>query len=63
VLGFASDEADVAATASGIAELARTRLRRMVVTAIDGADPATTALGRAMLASGFAASYRGLAAR
>jgi hypothetical protein len=34
----------------------------MVVTTIDGADPATTALGRALVAAGFAPSYRGLAA-
>jgi hypothetical protein len=35
----------------------------MVVTTIDGADPATSPLGQALVAAGFAPSYRGLAAR
>ncbi|HAX82318.1 MAG TPA: DEAD/DEAH box helicase, partial [Actinobacteria bacterium] len=63
VLTFTEDPDAITASAAALTELARTRLRRMVVTTIDGADPAATALGRALLAAGFAASYRGLAAR
>jgi ATP-dependent Lhr-like helicase len=63
VLSYTTDSDAIATTAVAIAELARTRLRRMVVTSIDGADPAASPLGRALLATGFAASYRGLAAR
>ncbi|HEX5630244.1 MAG TPA: DEAD/DEAH box helicase, partial [Acidimicrobiia bacterium] len=63
VHSYTNDPDTIATTAVAITDLARTRLRRMVVASIDGADPATTPLGRALLAAGFAVSYRGLAAR
>ena len=63
VSSYSEEPDDIRAAAAALADLARTRLRRMVVTTIDGADPATTALGRALVAVGFAPSYRGLAAR
>ena len=62
VLAYTSEPGTVATTAVAIAELARTRLRRMVVATIDGGDPAASPLGRALLETGFAASYRGLVA-
>ena len=63
VLCFTGDPDDLAATAAALADLAERRIRRMVVTTIDGAEPGGTALGMALLATGFVASYRGIAAR
>jgi ATP-dependent Lhr-like helicase len=63
VLSYTDDADVIATTAAALAELARTRLRRMVIGSIDGADPGSTPLGRALLATGFATSYRGLVVR
>jgi len=63
VLSFTEDEDDIRATAAALHGLAAARIRRMVVSTIDGADAGTTPLGAALLDSGFARSYKGLAAR
>jgi ATP-dependent Lhr-like helicase len=63
VLTFSDDRADLAAAAAALADLGTRRIRRMTVATVDG-DPADrTALGRLLLESGFAASYKGLARR
>ncbi len=62
VLAFTDDADDVGAAAVAIGGLASSRIRRMVVTTIDGADAGTTPLGAALLDAGFARSYKGLAA-
>ena len=63
VLSFVGDPDLVRTTAGAVRDLAERRMKRMVVGAIDGADPAETPLGRALLDSGFVVSYRGLAAK
>jgi ATP-dependent helicase Lhr and Lhr-like helicase len=57
-----TDPGDLEATAAALVSLGSRLPRRMVIGAIDGAGPATTALGKILLARGFADSYRGLAA-
>jgi ATP-dependent Lhr-like helicase len=62
ILSFTADPDDLEVTAAALGDLASRRLRRMVVTTVDGAPPGSTALGRALLSRGFVASYRGIAA-
>ena len=62
VLCFTDDPADLEVTAAALTDLATRRLRRMVVTTVDGVPPAETELGRALLGRGFVTSYRGIAA-
>jgi len=62
ILGFGADPGDLTAAATALAELASRRLRRMVVTTVDGQPSGTTALGAALVAAGFRDSYRGLTA-
>jgi ATP-dependent Lhr-like helicase len=58
VLTF-SDTA-LAATATAMRDLSRGAIRRMVVATVDGQPAGDTALGRALLESGFSLSYKGL---
>ncbi|MDP2623169.1 MAG: DEAD/DEAH box helicase [Actinomycetota bacterium] len=60
VLTFSSDADDLRSAADGLRTLARGRLRRMVLATVDGDPARTTALGAALLAEGFAESYKGL---
>jgi ATP-dependent Lhr-like helicase len=62
VLCFTTDPGDTAVTAAALADLASRRIRRMVVAAIDGAEPGDSDLGQALLSHGFVISYRGIAA-
>ena len=63
VLAFTEDTDALQATAVTLHGLATRRLRRMVVATVDGAPAEETALGRALLQTGFTQSYKGLAAR
>jgi ATP-dependent Lhr-like helicase len=63
VLTFTAGLEALGRTAAAIHGLASRRMRRMVVSAVDGAPAGDTPLGRMLLEAGFARSYKGLAAR
>lgn len=62
VRSLVTDPGDLEATAAALGTLGSRLPRRMVIGTIDGTGPATTALGKILLARGFVDSYRGLAA-
>ena len=63
MLTFTEDPDALSRTAVAIHGLASRRMRRMVVTAVDGAPAGDTPLGRMLLDTGFVRSYKGLAVR
>ena len=63
VLTFTEDPDALSRTALAIHGLASRRMRRMVVTAVNGTPAGDTPLGRTLLDTGFVRSYKGLAAR
>jgi ATP-dependent Lhr-like helicase len=62
LLAFADDADDQAAVAHALAGLAR-RLRRRVLSTVDGGPAVSSALAAALAAAGFVPSYRGMSLR
>jgi ATP-dependent Lhr-like helicase len=62
VLDFSDDPQEQTAVADALAALCR-RLRRRVVTTVDGAPAEASRLAGALAAAGFVPSYRGMSLR
>ncbi|HSM01074.1 MAG TPA: DEAD/DEAH box helicase, partial [Acidimicrobiia bacterium] len=60
VLSFSEDAEVLEAAASALVALGKRRMRRMVVSTVDGEPAGSTPLGRALVEAGFAEGYKGL---
>jgi len=60
VLSFSEDLGHLEMAASALVSLGRRRMRRMVVSTVDGEPAGATPLGSALISAGFAEGYKGL---